>query len=200
MMAALRAQLQARRRALNAEQRESAALAVSAHVTAWSGWQTAAHIAGYWACRGELDPRPLLEQAWSAGRSVYLPVLHGEHGLRFAHYTPETPVRLNRFRIPEPEVSSSDWVDPGRLDLVLTPLVAFDLHGSRLGMGGGFYDRAFAEVQDPAWCGHRPVLLGLGYAFQQVATVPRQPWDVPLDAVATEQALHHCCGAAPSLL
>ena len=76
------------------------------------------------------------------------------------------------------------------MDLVLAPLVAFDRTGTRLGMGGGFYDRAFAFLRDPAYRGHRPVLLGLGYEFQQTAELVRQAWDVPLEAAVTEAALH----------
>jgi len=72
---------------------------------------------------------------------------------------------------------------------VLTPLVAFDSFGNRLGMGGGFYDRSFVFRRDPVRRHHRPYLLGLGYEFQKVAALPRQPWDVPLDAAVTETAL-----------
>ena len=74
--------------------------------------------------------------------------------------------------------------------VVGAPLVAFDVKGTRLGMGGGFYDRAFAFRRDPGYRGDRPVLLGLGYELQRVAEQIRQPWDVPLDAAATEETLH----------
>lgn len=190
MMDDLRLRLRAQRRALDLGLRQAAARAVAAYVADWSAWLQAGHIAGYWACQGELDPQPLLEQAWAAGRSVYLPVLQDAHGLRFAPYRPETPLRLNRFRIPEPEVPLAACLAPEQLDLVLTPLVAFDEFGTRLGMGGGFYDRAFEFRGNPTGRGQGPVLLGLAYAFQQVATLKPQPWDVPLDAVATERALH----------
>ncbi len=56
-------------------------------------------------------------------------------------------------------------------------------------MGGGFYDRSFAFLLEPGYRNHRPWLIGLGYEFQKVAELHRQPWDVPLDAVVTEQAL-----------
>jgi len=149
----------------------------------------AAAIAGYWACQGELDPAPLLERCWTAGKAVYLPVLAGD-ALLFAPYQPETPLHRNRFNIPEPEAAPADLQPPSAMDWVLTPLVAFDTAGTRLGMGGGFYDRSFAFLLDPDWRGRRPRLLGLGYEFQRVTALIRQPWDVPLDAAATEKALY----------
>ena len=188
----LRQRLRALRRELSPAVRRQAALAVARRLQDWPPWTGARRIAGYWACDGELDPAPLLERAWAAGQQVYLPVLAEAPALalQFAPYVPGAPLRRNRFRIPEPDVSAEHWLRPEELDLVLTPLVAFDDKGTRLGMGGGFYDRAFAFRRDPGYRGDRPVLLGLGYEFQRVPEQIRQPWDVPLDAAATEETLH----------
>ena len=186
----LRQRLRELRRALSPAEQRQAALAVAHRLENWPVWVGATRVAGYWACDGELDPAPLLERAWAAGRSVYLPVLDDdEYSLRFAPYPPGAALRRNRFNIPEPEVAPERWLEPHRLDLVLTPLVAFDPTGTRLGMGGGFYDRAFAFLGNPNYRGHCPVLLGLGYEFQGVAALVRQVWDVPLDAVVTDAAL-----------
>ena len=89
----------------------------------------------------------------------------------------------NRFGIPEP-VTLRGSVAPWRLDLVLTPLVAFDTAGNRLGMGGGYYDRAFARRHQQRWP-RRPVLCGLAHRFQQVDLLPASVWDVPLKRVFT---------------
>ncbi|MCC7219631.1 MAG: 5-formyltetrahydrofolate cyclo-ligase [Candidatus Contendobacter sp.] len=186
----LRQQLRTLRQRLPIAEQRRAARAVADGLAGCSGFGAARRIAGYWACHGELDPLPLLERAWNAGKAVYLPVLADAppQSLRFAPYSPGTPLRRNRFHIPEPDVAPADWLKPTELDLVLMPLVAFDPTGTRLGMGGGFYDRSFAFLLDPGYCGCRPWLLGLGYAFQKVAALPRQPWDVPLDAAITERA------------
>lgn len=186
----LRRRLRALRRALSPAERRQAALAVASRLERWPAWTGAARVAGYWACDGELDPAPLLERAWAADRRVYLPVLDRESGLRFAPYLPGMPVRRNRFNIPEPDVSPAEWVEPSQLDLVLTPLVAFDPTGVRLGMGGGFYDRTFAFLRDAGAIDRQPLLLGLGYEFQKVAGLIRQPWDIPLDAAVTEESLY----------
>ena len=200
---ALRQRLRERRRALSPAAQRQAALAVTRQLENWPEWISAVRVAGYWACDGELDPAPLLERAWAAGRSVYLPVLDSECALHFAPYSPEMPLRRNRFNIPEPEIAPEQWLEPRRLDLVLTPLVAFDPTGTRLGMGGGFYDRTFAFRRAPGYRGRRPVLLGLGYEFQRVAALVGQTWDVPLDAAVTEAALRRFAGdgsaSAPDL-
>ncbi|NJM11104.1 MAG: 5-formyltetrahydrofolate cyclo-ligase [Synechococcaceae cyanobacterium SM1_2_3] len=156
----------------------------------WPVFAAARRIAGYWPCNGELDPLPLLERAWAADQQVFLPVLSDNppQSLRFAAYRLRRRSRRNRFNIPEPDIAPSEWLEPSALDLVLTPLVAFDLSGNRLGMGGGFYDRSFAFRRDYS-LNQQPYLLGLAYQFQQVPVLQRQPWDVPLDAVVTEAAL-----------
>ena len=75
------------------------------------------------------------------------------------------------------------------LDLVLVPLVGFDDQGTRLGMGGGFYDRSFAtRLFRRYW--RKPRLIGVAYELQRVAHLDRQPWDVALDGVVTEQRLY----------
>lgn len=186
----LRQRLRDRRRDLTLFERRQAAEAIACRLEDWPAVVAAHRIAAYWACEGELDPAPFLERAWAAGQQLYLPVLTGTPSLRFAPYWPTAPLRRNRFNIPEPDVLLSECLEPSELDLVLTPLVAFDGFGHRLGMGGGFYDRSFAFLIDPAYRGHRPYLLGLGYEFQKVTELFRHPWDVPLNAAATETASH----------
>ena len=75
-------------------------------------------------------------------------------------------------------------------DLIVVPLVGVDPRGRRLGMGGGFYDRALAFRRcREHWMG--PRLIGFGFECQRAATVFAQPWDVCLDALATESGLTH---------
>ena len=183
--ALIRQQLRAQRLTLSTAQQQAAAHAVAQHVTTSAEFNNASNIGAYWAWNAELDPAPLLEQAWALGKSVYLPVLDGDL-LQFAAYLPNSTLRPNRFRIPEPDVIRSAWLAPAALDIVLTPLVAFDANGMRLGMGGGFYDRSFAFLSQRSEKNKPPLLIGLAYAFQEVPLLLHQPWDVPLYAVATE--------------
>jgi 5-formyltetrahydrofolate cyclo-ligase len=104
--------------------------------------------------------------------------------LVFVGWRPGGELRRNRFGIGEPRGPRLPW---RRLDLVLLPLVAFDAGGGRLGMGGGFYDRTFAALRARRGQWQRPALVGLAHGFQRVAALPREAWDVPLAAVATER-------------
>lgn len=107
--------------------------------------------------------------------------------LWFAKFSPTDKLAYNRFGIPEPV--RRRLIKPCALDLVLTPLVAFDCNGHRVGMGGGYYDRSFAFLRRRHhW--RKPRLLGLAYELQKLARIIPNDWDVPLDAVATEARIY----------
>jgi 5-formyltetrahydrofolate cyclo-ligase len=94
----------------------------------------------------------------------------------------------NRFKIPEPRFEKNRLIAPELLDLVITPLLAFDGKGHRIGMGAGFYDRTFSFLnRSPR--PSKPLLCGLAYAFQQVADTEPEGWDVSLDYVVTEEGV-----------
>ena len=148
-------------------------------------------IAFYLASRGEIDPLPLMERALKAGKQIFLPVLRNRpsNSLWFAAYQTGDRLVDNRFGIPEPIAHSRRIVMPWSLDMVCVPLVAFDSSGNRLGMGGGYYDRTFAfKRRRSHWQG--PRLIGLAHEFQLVPHLLPQRWDIPLDAVITEQAIY----------
>ncbi|QKT03127.1 5-formyltetrahydrofolate cyclo-ligase [Ectothiorhodospiraceae bacterium 2226] len=186
--AQLRRALRARRRALSARERRLAGEAAARRFAQHSLFLRSRRIAFYLAHEGEMDPAPLMARAWAMGKRVYLPVLRplGANRLWFTPYRPGDRLVANRFGIEEPPARLASAVPPWGLDLVLAPLVGFDRQGGRLGMGGGFYDRTLAYLlQRHHW--RRPLLAGLAYEFQEVPALPRQPWDVPLAAVVTEQ-------------
>ncbi len=188
---ALRRQLRAARRALHPQQRNDHALAVADTLARHPLFLNSRRIATYLAVDGELDPTPLVKRAWALGKEVFLPVLipFGHNRLWFAPYREGEPLRYNRFGIAEPLRIHRQRSASHSLDLVLAPLVGFDAQGHRLGMGGGFYDRSFAFLlRRHHW--HKPRLIGMAHACQQVSQLPAQPWDVPLHGIATEQGLH----------
>lgn len=181
----IRRTMRARRRALRPVQQRAAARRLAHRVAASSLFRAARRIALYIAADGEIDPATLCRLAWARGKTVYLPVLHPLHRdrLLFVAYGPRDRLRRNRFGIPEP-AALADVVAPWQLDLVCTPLVAFDAAGNRLGMGGGFYDRTFDRERARCWP-RQPRLCGLAHAFQQVPALSANPWDVPLDRIFT---------------
>lgn len=187
----LRRAMRQQRRALSPQQQQAAALALDRILGRHPLFQKSQHIAIYLPNDGEMDLTPLLTRALSMGKRCYLPVLSPlyHNRLWFAPYTAESRLSLNRFGIPEPDCVHSQTRPVWALDLLLTPLVAFDGAGNRLGMGGGFYDRTLAYLERRRhW--RKPVLLGTAHAFQQVAELPHESWDIPLGGVVTEKALH----------
>jgi 5-formyltetrahydrofolate cyclo-ligase len=186
--AALRRSLRAKRRALSAPQRIEAALAMAAHLRSLPAFDPAARIAGYWAVGGEM---PLLGLFAPPRPSAYhLPCLGEDGVLHFAAWSPGQILAPNSHGIPEP-LAEAPRLAAAELDLVVLPLLGFTRAGHRLGQGGGWYDRSLAFLRQqprPA----RPLLVGAAFALQEVPEFAHEPWDVPLDYVATERELIPC--------
>lgn len=186
----LRREMRLRRSSLSPQQQRDASLTLDRVLGRHPLFLRSRHIAIYLPNDGEMDLTPLLQRALSMGKKCYLPVLSPlyHNRLWFAPYTAESRLLLNRFGIPEPDCNHRKMRPVWTLDLVLTPLVAFDAQGNRLGMGGGFYDRTLAYLRRRKhW--KKPQLIGTAHSFQQVPQLPHQSWDIPLQGVATEEQL-----------
>jgi len=175
------------RKALSAEKQLQHSVALCDTLIKQSNYRNSQHIACYLANDGEIDPFLLIEHAWFANKGIYLPVLSPiKNSLYFAPYDISSEFKLNRFNIAEPICHPSEWIKAGQLDLILLPLVAFDLTGNRIGMGGGFYDRTLAYLQHRKhW--RKPTLLGLAHELQKVDRLQQQNWDIPLNGIITEE-------------
>ncbi len=151
-----------------------------------TGWR----VGLYLALPEELDTSALLALARRRGCRVYLPRIGARAPARAMQFVRHTArVVRNPLGILEslgPALSSAR-----ELDIVFVPLVAFDRRGSRLGMGGGYYDRALAFTRAHA-ARERPLLVGLGYALQELERIERAAHDVPLDMVITERGVIRC--------
>ena len=178
--APLRAELRARRAALRPGERLAAADAVARHLGERPELREPGYVGGYWAVNGEL-PLHAVQLRLAPGQVWCLPVVAADGGLRFAPWRAGDPLQPNRYGIPEPVAETT--LAPAEMGLVLLPLLGFGRDGTRLGMGGGYYDRAFAFRRDQAGPPH---LIGVGYACQEVQGLVAEAWDVPLDAIATE--------------
>ncbi len=179
---ALRQRLRAARRALPPGERTAAERAICAHILKLSVFRRARRLALYLAFDGEPALKPVLEAALRHGKTLYAPVITRAR-MHFSPLTSQHGLASNFFGILEP--SPDESIDPRRLDLVLTPLVAFDDRGVRVGVGRGYYDRRFAFLRGrERW--HRPKLLGVAYELQRVPFLEHQPWDVPLWGAVTE--------------
>lgn len=189
----IRKELRARRRDLPPHEQRHHSAAVARQLNAWLPFLKARSVAVYYSEDGEVDLSTVVVGARARGKRVYLPVLHPFAGNRlwFSEWRESDRLHLNRFSIPEPSHRVRKPVFGLALDMVLVPLVGFDNSCSRLGMGGGFYDRSFAFRQrNKSW--RRPVLVGIAHELQRVAMLENNEWDVPLDAVITERHLYRC--------
>ena len=149
-------------------------------------YKNANRIAAYLPFNGEADPLPLMDRALIDGKQIFVPVIvEKSEPLKFQAWTRETKVTENKFHIREPNTSETS-IARTELDLVITPLVAFDGQRNRLGVGGGYYDRTFAFLNDIATADRRPLLVGLGYELQRIKKIDSKKHDVKLDAVVTE--------------
>lgn len=148
-------------------------------------------IALYIGSDGELNPWPIAQQLKAQRKACYLPVICPRKAglMHFFHADQSSPMLNNRFGIPEPDAKYCRAMKRQFLSLVLMPLVAFDCSGNRLGMGGGYYDRAFNQALWP-YKTRRPLLVGIAHDFQRVDILPTESWDVPLDAVITERSVY----------
>jgi len=179
--------MRALRRSLRQPERERAAQSLAQRLYTSRLFLRSARIAFYLPMDGEIDPTLLIERARAMNKQCLLPVLNPltPGRLWFAPYGENEPLHCNRFNIPEPAVKGKHMVPAWALDLILSPLVAFDAQGNRLGMGGGFYDRTLAFLsRRQRW--RKPKLLGLAYEFQKVARLHCAPWDVPLHGIVTD--------------
>ncbi len=138
-------------------------------------------IAGYIAMPSEVDISLLLEMYEEAGHTICLPCVERENEpLVFRKYKRGAPLLLNKkFGTKEPP-DNFEEVTP---NIIITPLVAFDAAGTRLGQGGGFYDRTFNNLTGF----HDFIAVGVAYACQQTPYLKPYPHDFKLDAIATEK-------------
>ena len=182
----VRQSMRALRRNLTLPQRALCHSAIDRRVLESAVFKQAKSLATYITHEGEVDPAGIVVRALQQGKACYLPVVQDTRQLLFRRFLPEHPLVANRWGLLEPDASMA-LIASQDLDLVLVPLVAFDACANRMGRGGGYYDRSFAFCLQPG-VSKKPFLMGLAYSFQQVATCPVQPWDVPLDQVVTEES------------
>ena len=184
---ALRSTFRHARRELPKELQARHDIAIARHYFA-SGLATRADcVALYVANDGEVDLEPLALRLARAGKRLALPVVRSAPGrmphLEFYRWAPGNPMMRNRYGILEPAPGAA-FVPALALGLVLLPLVAFDNHGTRLGMGAGFYDRFLGALAPTL----RPFAVGVAHEVQRSTTaLPASDRDVPLDGVITER-------------
>lgn len=191
----LRQTIRQRRQKLSATAQQQAAESLKKRLICHPRVITAKRIALYLSTDGELNTLPFIEWCWQHNKQIYLPVIHpfSKGQLLFLCYEKHTTMVRNQYKILEPKLNMTKLCLPTKLDLLFTPLVAFDNTGARLGMGGGFYDRTLAH-----WYKNHSqpntnktnntstfYPIGLAHNCQQVSSIPTEYWDIPLPEIIT---------------
>ena len=170
-------ELRSAARALRKRLAEADPLAASRSADHADALPTARIVALYRAMGSELDTDALAAELEAAGRRLCLPVVvQRDAPMEFRAWSPGEPLEVDAAGCPAP-LPLAEVVMP---DLILTPLLAFDDQGGRLGQGGGYYDRTFAALPDA-------VRVGFAYAGQEVERLALEPHDMGLHGVLTEK-------------
>jgi 5-formyltetrahydrofolate cyclo-ligase len=176
--AALRLKARSTRAAIQHIARTPAAKAVAEHFFKSVSLRPNEIVAGYWRIKDEMDCQPILIRLMDSFQPVCLPVVLGDElPLELRLWEQGTPLYEAGFGTLAPS-ELSPQVEP---DVIIVPLLGFDKRGTRLGYGGGYYDRTLERMSK------KPRLVGIAFAAQEIDDIPRDAHDVPLDVIITEQ-------------
>lgn len=144
-------------------------------------------ISAYMPFNAELNVKPLMTHLLDDGYIVVIPhVVNNDRSLDFRTWTPKMPVYRNLHGIEEADLRHSQVYLP---DLMIVPLIAFDVKGNRMGYGSGQFDRTFAHLQDVR---QQFTAIGVAYESQREDDVPVDAHDYPLHKIVTELNVYNC--------
>ena len=185
----IRTSIRYKRLSLSQSFQEQAAQQLVIQLSTHPKVNNANHVAIYLTNNGELNTTPFIKWCWVHNIKTYLPVIHpfSKGNLLFLEYNSSTEMKTNQYGILEPKLDVRNIRLPHTIDIIFTPLVAFDLLGSRLGMGGGFYDRTLQHwfPQYKLNNATLPYPIGLAHECQQVNYIPTENWDIPIPEIVT---------------
>ena len=185
----IRIKMRKRRAALTPSGIRQASARIQRAVMKLPEWAAARRVCVYLALPAEVQTRRLLAACWKTGKQVLVPAYRKNYSrYELARLRPDDPVKNGHWAVPEP--AHPRWATPDRVtrshvDLVVTPGLAFDRNGGRVGHGCGYYDRLLAgKALKQAF------KVGLTLECQMVASVPMNAQDIRMDMVVTERAAY----------
>lgn len=185
----LRKQLRHQRRAVSSFQQKQAQQKVLQQLIRLKSFQHAKKIGIYLNAFGEIHTQKIIEYCFKQHKQVYLPMICTmNQQLHWVKIT-QQQYRNNQFSyhpLGMKEPMAGRGLHVSTLDFLIMPLLACDIHGTRIGMGGGFYDKTLASAP------HKPYRLGIAHDFQLIQQpLHREVWDQPLDALLTPAKYLH---------
>jgi 5-formyltetrahydrofolate cyclo-ligase len=177
----IRAAIRERRRHLPATEVATAGAAVYRRLVDLPAYAAARSVAVYLANENEIPTDAVLDEASRTGRALYLPRCGAEADPVLVRWRVGDPLTAGPGGVWQPAATRRDVPEPPMI--VLLPVVAWNASGTRLGRGGGFYDRLLRKLPGAV------IRVGLAYEFQEVPGLPCECWDVPMHYVITERRL-----------
>ncbi len=181
----LRKEMQAKRSALTEEEIARMKISLTMYTLAVTEWRRAKTVMLYCEFKNEAPADGILREAFLRGKTVVLPYTNENFEI-IPYVVPalkEEYFRTSPLGIREPNPETCEIANPGEIDLVIIPGIAFDKQGHRLGYGKGCYDRFLPEVPAEA------PKIALAYDFQVVEGIPSEPTDIPVTAIITPSGM-----------
>jgi 5-formyltetrahydrofolate cyclo-ligase len=171
------------RASLSIAERDTKSARICESVIRSGYFRSSRKIACYLPSDEEVDTWPIIARAFAMGKRVSAPVVRKNFNMWFCEFDTKTKLLRNQYDLLEPE--AGPFVDPHEFDVVITPLVAFDAARNRIGMGSGYFDRAFSFLRlRENWL--HPKLIGVAFDCQRVDKIVANPWDIALFRIITE--------------
>ena len=169
--------------AIPSEQRSERSRKACRNLVSTEQFQSASTIMMFLSLPHEVDTSEAILHAWQLGKAVAVPKVSWQQ----RHMI---PVRINSLETGF-STGASGLRNPiagmpvpfGEIDLVVTPALGFDKKGNRLGRGGSYYDRFFANEELKA------ARCGFGFTEQIVESIPVTEQDKPVDIIVTDEEI-----------
>jgi len=167
----------------------SASKSICEYLLKLSHYKNSTKIGCYVSTRYEVQTESIISSIHEDEKELFLPKIKPNSEMDFVQTGKKTQFNRNKFGIKEPE---SNYISiESKLDLVVVPLVAFDVNKNRIGMGGGYYDRKFEKLNTNEYDmqNREPILIGLGFDYQKTEEIKTEKWDVKLTCVISESGI-----------
>ena len=170
------------RRSLSSEERKSFSEKIVRRIADSPLFLSANNIMIYAALEDEVDLSSLRSLKESSSKCFYYPRVQGEDMIAISPYSLDAWT-TGSFGIREPDPTRSTQAGQEQLDLVICPCTSFDKTCSRVGMGGGYYDRFLPKCINAA-------VIAVAFECQKAENIPIQDTDIRMDAVFTEKTVY----------